>query len=72
MKTAFQQVFLEVEAGRLNWTDFTPINIILEQAKFDLMAKPQAEQKPQAKVTPKSGTPADRSRSKLRTCNKFQ
>ena len=73
MRTAFQQVFIEIEAGRVNWTDFVPINAILEQAKFDLVARAQTEAKGQQKQPPqKLDGQTSSAKKKIRTCNKYQ
>ena len=72
VRTAFQQIFIEIEAGRLNWTDFAPINTILEQAKFEMVVKSQADPKPQAKPASRQDNSAGTSRRKVRTCNRYQ
>ena len=72
MRTAFQQIFIEIEAGRLNWTDFAPINTILEQAKFEMVAKSQTEAKPQPKPAGRQDASTGNTRRKIRTCNRYQ
>ena len=72
MRTAFQQVFIEVESGQVNWTDFVPINAILEQAKFDLVAKAQTDARSPQKLAAKQDSLNNNSKKKIRTCNKYQ